>query len=180
MARGGARNRSGPDVDPKSGRSDRRGLSFTALPAEGFSGEVPKFPLLRRSVMRWEYGEKGSKFQVLDEDATELIAEREAELWAWAWSTPQAVAWAREPWRWQSVAQWVRTSVICETSEATAADRGSVHRFADQIGLTPAGLKENGWQIAADEVASKREEKPAPAPTSKPTRRLRAVSNGGG
>lgn len=179
MARGGARNRSGPDVDPKSGRSDRRGLSFTDLPAEGFSGEVPKFPLLRRKVTRWEYGEKGSKYQVPDEDATELIAEREAELWAWAWATPQAVAWAREPWRWQSVAQWVRTSVICETSDATAADRGSVHRFADQIGLTPAGLKENGWQITADEVASKREEKPAPVSTSKPTRRLRAVSDGG-
>ncbi len=99
MARGGARNRSGPQADPSSARSDRRGVSLSALPSEGYRGEVPGFPLLRRNVMRWEYGEKGSKFQVVDEDATELIAEREAELWAWAWTTPQAVAWAREPWR---------------------------------------------------------------------------------
>lgn len=180
MARGGARNRSGPQMDPSSARSDRRGVSLSALPSEGYGGEVPGFPLLRRSVMRWEFGEKGSKYQVVDEDATELIADREAELWAWAWRTPQAVAWAREPWRWQSVAQWVRTSVICETSEATAADRGSVHRFADQIGLTPAGLKENGWQIAADEVAEARVEKSTPVePSVTPQRRLRSVSGGG-
>jgi hypothetical protein len=43
---------------------------------------------------------------------------------------------------------WVRTAVVCEGSEATAADKGSIHRFADQIGMTPAGLKENGWKIA--------------------------------
>lgn len=180
MARGGARNRSGPQADPASGRSDRRGLSSTALPSEGYAGEVPKFPLLPRSVMRWEYGEKGARYQVLDAEATEQIADRETELWAWAWTTPQASAWATAPWRWQAIAQWVRTSVICETSEATAADRGSVHRFADQIGLTPAGLKENGWQIVADEVSEARESKqPAGAKKEAPTRRLRSVSGGG-
>jgi hypothetical protein len=56
---------------------------------------------------------------------------------------------------------YVRTMVVCESSEATAADKGAIHRFADQIGLTPAGLKENGWAIARDETAPKRAEKPA-------------------
>ena len=72
MTLGGARSRSGPAPDPLSGRSVRRGLSLTALPAAGYSGEVPEFPLPRP-------------------------LKRERDLWAWAWSTPQAVAWAEEP-----------------------------------------------------------------------------------
>lgn len=179
--RGGARNRSGPQVDPKSGRSDRRGLQFVALPAEGYGGPVPEFPLMPRRVMRWEYGEKGARWQVVDDESTELVRDRETELWAWAWATPQAVAWAKEPWRHQAVAQWVRTSVICESDEAMASDRGSLHRFADQIGLTPAGLKENGWQVVADEVAAARAEKKTDtaAEPSRPVRRLRPVAGGG-
>lgn len=179
MSKGGARNRSGPPPDPSSGRSDRRGLAFTALPAEGHTGPAPEFPLLARRVMRWEHGEKGARWQVVDEDATAEVAEREAQLWEWAWRTPQAVAWATEPWRWQAIAHWVRTSVICEASEATASDRGSLHRFADQIGLTPAGLRENGWVIAADEVAVARKEKTIKAPAEPPQRRMRAVPSGG-
>jgi hypothetical protein len=52
---------------------------------------------------------------------------------------------------------------LCESADATAADKNSLHRFADQIGMTPAGLKENGWKIATDEVAAKRTPTPAPA-----------------
>lgn len=175
MAKGGSRNRSGPAADPNSGRSERRGFKLTALPNGGFDGEVPEFPLSRRRVMRWEYEEK-SRYQVLDEDATESVAERESELWEWAWRTPQACAWSMESWRWQTVAMWVRTFVICEGDEATAADKSAIHRFADQIGLTPAGLRENGWAIATDEVSEKRSERVEPGPAVAPVRRLRAVN----
>jgi hypothetical protein len=147
MSRGGARNRSGPQPDPTSERSERRGYKLTALPSEGYSGSVPAWPLNGQT-------------------------DREAELWEWAWSTPQACAWSQEPWRWHSVGMWVRVAAICEGQDATAADKSGLHRFADQIGLTPAGLRENGWAIAQDEVAPKRE-KPAERP--KPQRRLRAV-----
>jgi hypothetical protein len=94
-------------------------------------------------------------------------------LWAWAWSMPQAAAWSLESWRWQTVAMWVRTMVVCESLEATAADKNSLHRFADQIGMTPAGLRENGWRIAADQLAEKRVERAAPAPSTRG--RLKAV-----
>jgi hypothetical protein len=153
MGHGGARNRSGPPPDPSSGRSDARGITFTALPSGGFRGEAPIFPLPRRVVKRWEYADK-SKYEVVDHEATEQAAEREAELWAWAWTTPQACAWAQpsESWRLHTIAMWVRTFVICESSDATAADKGALHRFADQVGLTPAGLKENGWAVAVDRV----------------------------
>ena len=126
MARGGARNRSGPPKQEGSRTSERAGFSLTALPPEGYDGEAPEFPLPAVSV-------------------------RELDLWTWAWSTPQAAAWSRDPWRWPGIAMWVRTHVICEGSDATAADKGSLHRFADQIGMTPAGLKENGWKIAEAE-----------------------------
>ena len=174
MPRGGARNRSGPPADPKSGRSERRGLKLTALPSEGYDGDVPDFPLMRFSVYRWECEDK-RRFQVLDEDETELFAERERDLWSLAWTYPQACAWSLDPWRWNTVAMWVRTQVVCESSTATAADKGAIHRFADQIGMTPAGLKENGWAIARDEVGAKAAEK-EPTPTPKPQRRLRDVS----
>jgi hypothetical protein len=147
MARGGARNRSGPAPVEGSRTSERKGFSLTALPPAGFDGDAPGFPLPRRAVYYFIVEDK-SRVRVFDEDATEHVRDRELELWDWAWTTPQACAWSSEQWRWPLVAMWVRTFVVCESSDATAADKGSLHRFADQIGLTPAGLKENGWKIA--------------------------------
>src|SRR5690606_7974612 len=164
MPRGGARKRSGPAANPNSGRSDRRGYKLTALPAEGYDGPVPDFPLMPRRVYRWEHEGK-RRFQVLDEETTAIVADREAELWEWAWRTPQACAWSlpSESWRINTIAMWVRTFVICESAEATAADKGSLHRFADQIGLTTAGLAEMGWSVAQDELGEKRAEKDSAA-----------------
>jgi hypothetical protein len=182
MPRGGARNRSGPAADPTSGRSDARGYSLTMLPAEGYRGRTPKFPLPRRDVYHLVPAPDGGKGKVreFDDEATVLVAARELALWKWAWRTPQACAWARtsERWRWHTIAMWVRTAVICESSEATAADKNSLHRFADQIGLTTAGLAEMGWQVAPDEMLEKRAERaaePAPAPTPPRPRRLRSA-----
>lgn len=167
MAPGGARNRSGPAPDPSSGRSDRRGLSFTALPATGWDGDVPDFPMPVRPVCVVV-----DRVRVFDVEETARVAAREAELWQWAWRTPQAAAWAQpsERWRLQTIAMWVRTFVVCESADASAADKGSLHRFADQIGLTPAGLRENGWVISRDEVAQKATERvaePSPAPRAR-------------
>lgn len=180
MSRGGARNRSGPKPDETSGRSDRRGYSLTALPAEGYDGEVPEFPLPRRHVMRWEYEDK-RRFQVVDADETQRVADREAELWAWLWSTPQACAWSMpsEAWRLHTVALYVRTFVICEGTEATAADKNSLHRFADQIGMTTAGLAEMGWKVTVDEVSERRESQEAPEPRASSSRDRLGVVKGG-
>ena len=150
MARGGARNRSGPQPDPMSGRSDARGLKFDQLPAEGYDGEAPEFTLPNPS-------------------------DRELRVWANLWRTPQAAAWAREPWRHSVVENYARWTVRSEDPEASAAIMAQVHRLGDQLGLTPAGLRENGWVIARDEVTPKRAERSAP---SAPTRRLRAVGDG--
>jgi hypothetical protein len=129
-------------------------LKFTALPSEGFDGDVPDFDL---------------------PEATD----REREVWAELWATPQAAAWAAEPWRIRTVAMYCRWSVRSE-GDVPAAFLGQVHRLGDQIGLTPAGLRENGWAIAADEVTEKRAEKtPVQEAKAAPARRLRAVNGGG-
>lgn len=155
MSSGGARNRSGPQADPNSERSDLRGYSLTALPSEGYAGPVPEFPL---------------------PDASE----RELEVWASAWRSPQACAWSMpsESWRVRTVAMWTRLSVRCEDPEAGAALYAQLHRFADQIGMTTAGLAEMGWRVKVDEVAVKREAN-AVAPAAAPVRRMRAVGDGG-
>ncbi len=149
MPRGGARNRSGPKPDPNSGRSERRGYALSALPASGYDGPVPDFPLPSPS-------------------------KREREVWAWAWRTPQACAWsqAAESWRAEyAVAMWVRVKVRCEDPEAPASLLGQLHRFADQIGLTTAGLAEMGWKIAAaDEPPPKSAEVVEVAPSSSRSR----------
>lgn len=180
MTKGGARNRSGPQGDEKSLRSAARGYALTALPASGYSGDAPDFPLPRRSVHRWEFEDK-RKFQVFDSEATEAIREREIELWTWLWTTPQACAWSMpsESWRLHVIAMYVRTFVICEGSEATAADKGSLHRFADQIGMTTAGLAEMGWKVAIDETAAKRETKKPVTQTSARDRMKAVPANGG-
>jgi hypothetical protein len=178
MSRGGSRNRSGPAKDENSRTSEREGFVLSALPPAGFGGEVPEFPLMAFTVYRWEH-DGDHRYQVRDDDATTAFRERETELWATAWTYPQACAWSLESWRWQSVAMWVRTAVVCESSEATAADKGAIHRFADQIGLTPAGLKENGWKIAEPE--SKPVESTEPVEDEDdPRNRLSVVRDGTG
>jgi hypothetical protein len=94
--------------------------------------------------------------------------DRELEVWSAAWRTPQACAWSMpsEAWRARTVAMWVRLSVRCEDPEAGAALLGQLHRFADQIGMTTAGLAEMGWKVAVDEVAKKAAEKSPAKPAS--------------
>ena len=153
MPRGGARNRSGPLPQENSARSDQRGYVLAALPSEGFKGEIPEFPLPEHS-------------------------DRELEVWEWAWRTPQACAWSlpSEQWRIRTVALWVRVSVQCEAPDVGASHLAQLHRFADQIGFTDAGLALMGWKVATDEVAAKAASRP---PAVKTERRLRAASSGG-
>ncbi|NDK31191.1 hypothetical protein FH975_05300 [Nesterenkonia sp. Hz 6-5] len=178
MASGGARNRSGPQADPKSGRSDQRKLSFDELPSEGREGEPPtEWPLSDPQVYIETVSDSGKPIKNLDIDASEQRKDAELALWAEVWTYPQAVAWEREPWRWNIIAIWVRTFLTASGPEAKAADKTALHRFGDQIGLTPAGLRENGWQIVRDEVASRRQES-TEAPSTEPRkRRLRAVGD---
>ena len=156
MARGGARNRSGPAPDPLSERSERMKYTLTALPAEGYAGEVPEFPLPR--VPGSDLG----------------LRRAEIEIWRDAWASPQACAWSMEPWRHRIVAQYCRVAAIVERDPAaSAALIGQLHRFRDQLGLTPAGMRDNGWRIASEPV------KLEVVPEARPLQRRRSVSMAG-
>lgn len=133
MTSGGARNRSGPAADPKSFRSEAKGLVFSRLPVGGFEGEVPEFPV---------------------PDA----AGRILSVWASLWRTPQAAAWAVQPWRWSHVADLARLMVLVEDPDTPVGAYTHLRQARADLGLTPAGLIENGWAIAEDEVAERRDE----------------------
>jgi hypothetical protein len=158
MPRGGSRNRSGPPPAEDSGRSDARGVVFTALPSEGCKRKPPAWPLSRA--------------------LNEAIAVLEDARWVQVWKSPQAVAWHVQPWRWLTVAHYVRIAVGVELG-GKAADVTAMIRLADQIGMTPAGLKENGWKIAEDQVAAKRTAKKATARPSARSRMTVVRGNGG-
>lgn len=157
MASGGARNRSGPKPDPNSKRSERRAKQGTGseitkiLPREGFNGTAPKWPMPK-------------------------CLPRERALWKKLWTYPQAAAWIDEPWRWLTIAHYIHWLVKSEAPEAPASILTQVLRLADSIGLTPAGLKENGWVIDSIETRGD-EAKDAVAPAEKPSRRLRVIDD---
>jgi len=152
MTAGGARNRSGRATSPTS----ESGLSLSALPSEGFQGKPPRWPLSKPSV-------------------------RERAVWRALWKTPQACAWTlpSERWRTVTVAMYTRTLVRCEDPEAPASLLAQLHRFADQIGMTTAGLSEMGWKVAVDEVGQARSAKITESvePVEPPKRRPRVVSD---
>lgn len=122
----GGHGRSGPAKDPNSLKSARIGFAQRVLPGEGYRGTVPEFPLPE-------------------------VSERELQVWRQSWRLPQATVWAEEPWRHQLVAMWVRWSVRMEAADCPAALGNVVMRLADQVGMTPAGLREQGWRIGEAE-----------------------------
>lgn len=153
---GGARNRSGPTANPASARSDARDVRAKRLSVGGYAGDFP--PL--------------SDFLP---DATE----REGVVWAEAWRTPQAAQWILESWRHRTIAMYVRWSVKAEDPDAKGVVMTAVQRLGDQIGLTPAGLKENGWLIVPDN-APEHEGQQEKQSAAKRTTTAAARTNGGG
>ncbi|GAA1453452.1 hypothetical protein GCM10009618_14940 [Nesterenkonia lacusekhoensis] len=146
------------------------------MPSEGRVGAPPTGWPLSDPQVYIETMSNGKPVKELDPVASEERKEAELSLWEQVWTYPQAVAWEREPWRWNIVAMWCRTFLTASGPEAKAADKTALHRFGDQLGLTPAGLKENGWQIVRDEVSPRREDSEE-VPTAKRQRRLRAVGD---
>ena len=176
MPKGGARPRSGPPADPTSARSERRGataaVQVTALPSEGYRGRAPAFPLPKIGRGLTADGRP-------DAAAATAFRKRELEIWRAQWKKPQAAAWAQESWRWDRIALYCRwTAVIEAEPDKNASLIARQREVAIEHGLTPDGMKANGWAIAANQVAQQAEKKNAGPAAKKtaPQRRLRAVS----
>ena len=147
----GGHARSGRKPQEGSGRSESRGYKLAALPAEGYQGEIPEWPL------------------------TPGATTVEKAYWESAWRSPQAYIWSRQEFRWliPDVARWVRLTARCDELDAPASLLARLPSAEDKIGMTAAGLARFGAKIAVDEVTDKATEK---GDKPKPARRLRAVS----
>jgi hypothetical protein len=126
MTSGGARARSGPAPDPNSYRSQNK--DWVELPAAGFDGIAPDFPL---------------------PDA--LTAE--LELWVDLWAKPQAAAWDSLGLKYQ-VAAYVRAFLESVTAGAVSGLKTAVLRMETELGLSIAGMRQNGWRIAKSGAAA--------------------------
>lgn len=140
MVSGGFRAGAGRPKNLFGGVGEDSGL--VELP-KVFRGYVPKFPL---------------------PPAGDGSEEREAEVWKRLWKHPQAAMWSREKWRQDAVALYTRLSVRVEGSESKAADINAMLRLREEIGLTPQGMRMNGWMVAEDEVSEKRAERSSVEP----------------
>ena len=147
----GGHARSGPPKREGSARADAAGYSLTALPAEGYQGEVPEWPIEPQ------------------------MTATEGRYWERAWRTPQACIWSKHEFAWMvpDVARWVRLTVRCDEPDAPATLLARLPSSADAIGMTAAGLARFGAKIAPDEVGKKRFDKAAVEPEPKQERRLR-------
>lgn len=154
MASGG-HARSGPAKKEGSIRAERTGYKLTELPAEGYTGEIPEWPLIPAA------------------------SEVEQTYWDRAWRTPQACIWSRQEFRWLTpdVARWVRLTVRCDDPDAAATLLARLPSAEDKIGMTAAGLARFGAKIKADEVGERRATEPV-ADQPKRARRLRAADAG--
>lgn len=131
------------------GQRVRRNLpsSFDELPAEGYKGDIPDWPLA---------------------EATEY------ELFRWEkmWRKPQAAQWIRMGIE-EVIARYVRIAILAEstdkeTSVAMSNIKGEARQLEQGLGLGAKALQNLSWKIVADEVEEQRE-------TPSPRRRLRAV-----
>lgn len=138
MASGGARARSGPAPDPDSYRSQNR--DWIDLPAGGFAGVVPEFPL-------------GDALTV------------EVALWDELWLKPQAHAWNALGLKFQ-VAAYVRAFLESVQADASAGLKTAVLRMETELGISIAGMKQNLWRIADGSESAVVSGKPAARKTS--------------
>ncbi len=137
MPRGGARSRSGPAPDPNSERSERRNFTLTALPREGFRGEIPEWPLF--------VTESGVQHDV------------ELQIWDEAWRSPEACAWSMwDASKWRMVAEMCRLAAIVETEPSASASLiTQLIRYRVLLGMTEDGRRLNGWSIASENAPLK-------------------------
>ncbi len=174
--KGGARINSGPPPDENALRRDRPSdrAGWTMLPADGYAGPVPEWPLrddvvltarrdlaladAERLVDELAAEDNGRKRGSLEKQLREanrevLTLDRlleaqqqlQAELWGDLWRLPQAAVWIDLGWT-RDVAQYVRHKVLGELGEL--ADAKEARQWSDRLGLNPAAMLRNRWKVA--------------------------------
>lgn len=81
------------------------------------------------------------------------------DVWGELWATPMAVAWESFGWT-RMVARYCVVLTMAEVTMSTAL-LSEARQLEDRLGLSPMSLLRLRWEIVADEVTEKREEKTA-------------------
>lgn len=103
----------------------------TQLPAGGYAGPIPDWPL-----------------------AVAMSVDEEVA-WASLWRSPQAAAWAQMALV-RTVARYTRVLVASEEPGAKAAYLTEVRQLEDRLGLTAMSMLRLRWVVATDELAEAR------------------------
>lgn len=178
MVSGGARARSGPAPDPLALRRDRKDdAEWTTLPAEGFAGAVPEFPLEAISVYDVYWVDK-QRVKEFDPDATAALLERELALWVDLWAKPQAFMWAKLGLKYE-VAAYVRAFIESTGPDSNSGLKTAVLRMAAEIGLSLPGMHSMRWRFSVDELEVKRSMSAVPARSGPSARERMAALNRG-
>jgi hypothetical protein len=109
---------------------------MTQLPAEGRKGTAPPWPLPHKR-----------------DDPVHAL---ELTIWRELWRTPQAVIWQRLRFT-RDVAAYARHKAQAELGDLDHAREARM--LADRLGLTPLSMLRLRWEVAADEVAAKRDQR---------------------
>lgn len=156
MPSGGARARSGPAPDPAALRRNRPqdAAQWVVLPAEGYDGPMPPWPL-------------------------STPTEREHELWERLWVKPQALMWARDQLDYE-VAAYVRCLARAETPKGSALMWSEQRQRAESLGLSVSGMARNRWKVADAEGSAPSPAVSAPQATPRASVRDRMTVIDGG
>jgi len=187
----------GRGFPPKpAGTARRRNatLPTTLLPARGWQGEVPAWPIIddislevKRAMLKAKGEALQDEIEETDsmktrkrleremETATSTVAlldrqievqrELEVDLWKDLWRTPQAKMWADFPWN-RDVAQYVRWKVLAEMGNLEAAKES--RRWSDRLGLNPAAMLRLRWEIERVHAAVSSRNNRGTSTTAKP------------
>lgn len=163
----------GPAPNPNARRRNAR-VGVVVLPADGYQGEIPEWPLLPDVVVTAKRdialrAAEAARCDVDDEDlsraerakakralekaemtATVLDAQLnaqvlvEVELWNQLWRTPQAEQWARLGWV-REVAQYARHKAAGELGSLD--DAKEARMLSDRLGLSPKAMRGLMWVV---------------------------------
>lgn len=126
---------SGPAPNPSSRRqSGTQAHTWLDLPAEGYQGEIPEWPL-------------------------GAATDTELAMWTRYWRKPQAAAWARIALV-DEVALYVRVFLVGATGDVKAMTEA--RQCGERLGLNPTAMLKNRWRVVADQVGEQRETKKPP------------------
>jgi hypothetical protein len=103
----------------------------TTLPASGYAGEIPEWPL------------------AVPMDIGEEVA------WRSLWRSPQAAAWAQLAIV-RTVARYCRVLVASEVPGAPATYLTEVRQLEDRLGLTAMSMLRLRWVVSTDELGAAR------------------------